>query len=69
MKTMTFNDLTAGMVLNYSDMVNNSDWVVRDTNTDRFGTWVNVLNKETNKVELMAGRTEIGFRWKIVKAA
>jgi hypothetical protein len=66
---MTITDLTTGTVINYTDMANDSDYVVLDTYTDDFGTWVNVINKETNHIEPKSASTEIGNRWTIVKAA
>ena len=66
---MTISELTTGTVINYTDMANDSDHVVLDTYTDRFGTWVNTLNKETNHIENRSASTKLGVRWTIVKAA
>ena len=67
---MTIKDLTIGTVINYTDRANDSDYIVLDTYTDRFGTWVNVINKETNHIDPKPANTKIdNRRWTIVKAA
>jgi hypothetical protein len=66
---MTIKDLTLGTVINYTDMANDSDWVVLDSFNDDFGSWVNLLNKETNSIEPKSANTKLYPRWSIVKAA
>lgn len=62
----TFKDLTIGTVVTYNDMSNvNAEFVVLDTITNDFGTYVNVMNLETKNIEPMSANTEIGVRWTI----
>jgi len=64
---MTITTLIIGTVIRYNDMANvDLDFVVLDSYTDDFGTWVNCLNKETNSIEAKSANTEIGTRWTIV---
>ena len=66
MKTLnnTFAKLTIGTVVTYNDMANtNLEFVILDSYSDNFGTWVNVMNLETKKIEPMKANTEIGTRW------
>jgi len=60
----TFKNLTIGTIVTYNDMANsNAEYVVLDTITNNFGTWVNVMNLETKNIEPMSAKTEIGLRW------
>lgn len=62
----TFKDLTIGTVVTYNDMSNvNAEFVVLDTITNDFGTYVNVMNLKTKNIEPMSANTEIGVRWTI----
>ena len=62
----TFKNLTIGTVVTYNDMANlDAEYVVLDTITNNFGTWVNVMNLETKNIEPMCANTEIGVRWTI----
>jgi len=40
-----------------------------DSFNDDFGSWVNLLNKETNSIEPKSANTKLYPRWSIVKAA
>lgn len=60
----TFAKLTIGTVVTYNDMANtNLEFVILDSYSDDFGTWVNVMNLETKNIEPMKANTEIGTRW------
>jgi hypothetical protein len=62
----TFKELTIGTVVIYNDMANvNAEFVILDTITNDFGTYVNVMNLETKNIEPMSANTEIGIRWTI----
>jgi len=62
----TFKELTIGTVVIYNDMANvNAEFVILDTITNDFGTYVNVMNLETKNIEPMSANTEIGKRWTI----
>lgn len=66
---MTFAGLKIGTVINYKDMSNNNDYIVLDTYTNRFGTYVNIINKETNYIDSKEYSTKVKDRWTIVKEA
>ena len=60
----TFAKLTIGTIVTYNDMANtNLEFVILDSYSDDFGTWVNVMNLETKNIEPMKANTEIGTRW------
>ena len=62
----TFKELTIGTVVIYNDMANvNAEFVILDTITNDFGTYVNVMNLENKNIEPMSANTEIGIRWTI----
>ena len=62
----TFKELTIGTVVTYNDMANvNAEFVVLNTITNDFGTYVNVMNLETKNIEPMSAKTEIGARWTV----
>ena len=62
----TFKELTIGTLVIYNDMANvNAEFVILDTITNDFGTYVNVMNLETKNIEPMGANTEIGTRWTI----
>jgi len=60
----TFTELTIGTVITYNDMANvNLEFVVLNTITNDFGTYVNVMNLETKNIEPISANTEVGARW------
>jgi hypothetical protein len=62
----TFKELTIGTIVTYNDMANvNAEFVILDTITNDFGTYVNVMNLETKHIEPKSANTEIGGRWTI----
>ena len=64
----TFKELTIGTIVAYNDMANvDLEFVILDTITDNFGTFINVMNLETKNIERMSADTEIGKRWTINK--
>jgi len=64
----TFKELTIGTIIAYNDMANvDLEFVILDTITDNFGTFINVMNLETKNIERMSADTEIGKRWTINK--
>lgn len=67
---MTISELKTGTVITYNDMANSDlQKIVLDSYEDRFGKWVNVIDKENDNIEPMAASTKIGERWTIIKAA
>ena len=68
--TKTLKDLKIGSVIRYNDMANvDLDCVVLDSEKTEYGTFVNILHKETNSIEGMSGNTEITGRWELLKNA
>ena len=64
----TFKELTIGTIISYNDMANvDLQFVILDTITDNFGTFINVMNLETKNIERKSADTEIGKRWTINK--
>jgi hypothetical protein len=62
----TFKDLTVGTIGTYNDMANvNLQFVILDTITNDFGTYVNVMNLETRTIEPMSASKELDSRWTI----
>lgn len=61
-----FKNLTTGTIVTYNDMANvNVEFVILDTITNDFGTYVNVMNLETKNIEPISSNTEIGARWTV----
>jgi hypothetical protein len=65
----TFGQLTTGTVINYSNCVtaDNTDYVVLEQYTDRWGNWTKVLNKETNELDAYTQHSKVENFWTIVK--
>ena len=62
----TFKELSIGTVVTYNDMANvNLQFIVLDTITNDFGTYVNVMNLETRTIEPMSANKELDSRWTI----
>jgi len=62
----TFKELTIGTVVTYNDMANvNLQFVVLDTITNEFGTYVNVMNLDTRTIEPKSANSELDKRWTI----
>lgn len=62
----TFAKLTIGTIVTYNDMANTDlEFVILDSYSDDFGTWVNVMNLETKNIEPMKANTEIGNKWTV----
>jgi hypothetical protein len=61
-----FKELEIGTIVTYNDMANvNLQFVVLDTITNDFGTYVNVMNLETRTIEPMSANKELDSRWTI----
>lgn len=66
----TFKDLKIGTIAVYNDMANvNSEFVILDSYTDRFGEWVNVMRLDSRTIEPKSQNTELGKRWTIKQTA
>jgi hypothetical protein len=62
----TFKELAIGTIVTYNDMANvNLQFIVLDTITNDFGTYVNVMNLDTRTIEPMSANKELDSRWTI----
>ena len=70
---MTFNDLTIGAVVSYTDSANpTKEAVVLGKESTKFGDFVHILWKDDNKKDMKTSHTKIGenfyFGWQLVQA-
>jgi len=67
--TKTFGQLSVGTVINYSNCVtaDNTDYVVLEQYTDKFGDFTKVLDKSTNELDCFTQHSKVQLHWSIVK--
>ena len=57
-------NLTIGTIIIYNDMANvDAQFVILDTFSDKFGTWVNVMNLDSRTIEPMSANGDLDNRW------
>jgi len=62
----TLSNLSIGTIIVYTDQANpHTEFVVLDTFTNQFGTFVNLMNLECKTIEPKSANTKLGTRWTI----
>lgn len=69
---MIFSDITSGTTVNYSDICNDTDFLVLDAITDKWGTKINLLSLADGQQKTVTAHTKIaaepthGINWTVI---